>query len=80
MSTGREAKKERQNMSEEAQTRYRRCKSMYLNYMRLPNISGGRLWWPYGDIIHVGTYYPVQADEYDTPANCNVLIGEEKHR
>ena len=22
------------------------------------------------------SYYPVQADEYDTPANCNVLIGK----
>ena len=39
----------------------------YLNYMKLPN-------------IHVGIHYPVQANEYGTPANCNVLIGEDKHR
>jgi hypothetical protein len=39
----------------------------YLSYMKLPN-------------IHVGIHYPAQADEYGTPANCNVLIGEDKHR
>jgi hypothetical protein len=33
----------------------------YLNYMKLPN-------------IHVGIHYPVQANEYGTPANSNVLI------
>jgi hypothetical protein len=39
----------------------------YLNYMKLPN-------------IHVGIHYPVQTDEFGTPANCNGLIGEDKHR
>jgi hypothetical protein len=39
----------------------------YLNYMKLPN-------------IHVGIHYPAQTDEFGTPANCNGMIGEDKHR
>nr|KMM66395.1 hypothetical protein CPAG_02734 [Coccidioides posadasii RMSCC 3488] len=30
--------------------------------------------------MHVGIHYPAQANEYAIPNNCNVLIGEDKHR
>jgi hypothetical protein len=39
----------------------------YLNSMRLPN-------------LHTALHYPALAEEYAMPANCNVLIGEDKHR
>jgi len=39
----------------------------YLNSMRLPN-------------VHVAVHYLALAEEYAIPANCNVLIGEDKHR
>ncbi|OXV08563.1 hypothetical protein Egran_03674, partial [Elaphomyces granulatus] len=39
----------------------------YLNSMRLPN-------------VHATVHYVALAEEYAIPANCNVLIGEDKHR
>jgi len=39
----------------------------YLNSMKYPN-------------MHTALHYPALADEYSMPANCNVLISEDKHR
>ena len=39
----------------------------YMNSQKLPN-------------LHTALHYPTLAEEYAMPANCNVLVGEDKHR
>ena len=40
---------------------------LYLNDMKRPN-------------MHTALHYPAITEEYGIPSNCNVLIGEDKHR